>query len=195
MRELSMPSFPGPGKIPSREEAINSVLSSIAMEEAALSHIINAEGEKIQFALTHLKTGGHSDMKMMLDINESAAEMLEQVKDIQLLLVNKLNKILTRLPKTTGLNGKLAHSEITGPPKPCPHKTHCADNNCSNKRSTECPSGKTFGDKLPCPAKPGANIPGSGKYWPPCMCNPYISEYWVPTDEKWKPPVTLNKSR
>jgi len=34
-----------------REDAISQIISSIAMEELGLSHILNAEGEKIQFVL------------------------------------------------------------------------------------------------------------------------------------------------
>lgn len=32
-----------------REEALTMIIASIAMEELALSHILNAEGEKLQF--------------------------------------------------------------------------------------------------------------------------------------------------
>ena len=44
-----MPVFPN--TTITRENAINQILSSIATEELSLSHILNAEGEKIQHIL------------------------------------------------------------------------------------------------------------------------------------------------
>ena len=34
-----------------RDEALTMIVASIAMEELALSHILNAEGEKLQYVL------------------------------------------------------------------------------------------------------------------------------------------------
>ena len=45
---MSMPSFPPDGANLTREEALTMIIASIAMEELALSHILNAEGEKLQ---------------------------------------------------------------------------------------------------------------------------------------------------
>ena len=36
------------------DDSISQILSSVAMEELALSHILNAEGEKLQFFLRTL---------------------------------------------------------------------------------------------------------------------------------------------
>ena len=43
---MSMPQFPPIDSILSRDEAINAILTSIAMEETALSHIINADADR-----------------------------------------------------------------------------------------------------------------------------------------------------
>ena len=42
---MSLPSFPKVDPPIERENAVNQILSSIAMEELGLSHILNAEGE------------------------------------------------------------------------------------------------------------------------------------------------------
>ena len=46
---MSLPTFPATTGL-TRENAINQILSSIAIGELAISHILNAEGEKIQYA-------------------------------------------------------------------------------------------------------------------------------------------------
>jgi len=94
-----MPAFPKPETILTREQAINAILTSIAMEEAALSHIINAEGEKIQQAIEHAKSKGNcSGMRELLEINESAAKVIEQINDLQMLLKNKLRIVAGCIP-------------------------------------------------------------------------------------------------
>ena len=48
---MSLPSFPVVNPPIELEDAVNQILSSIAMEELGLSHILNAEGEKLQYIL------------------------------------------------------------------------------------------------------------------------------------------------
>ena len=45
---MSLPSFPRVDPPIDREDAVNQILSSIAMEELGLSHILTAEGEKLR---------------------------------------------------------------------------------------------------------------------------------------------------
>ena len=48
---MSLPSFPNVDPPVQREDAVNQILSSIAMEELGMSHILNAEGEKLQYKI------------------------------------------------------------------------------------------------------------------------------------------------
>ena len=48
---MSLPSFPNVDPPIRREDAVNQILSSIAMEELGLSHILKAVGEKMQYIL------------------------------------------------------------------------------------------------------------------------------------------------
>ena len=55
---MSMPNIPNlnPTINIDRNDAVNIILSSIGMEELSLSHLLNAEAEKIQFSLGTLET-------------------------------------------------------------------------------------------------------------------------------------------
>ncbi|AWX58432.1 MULTISPECIES: hypothetical protein [Brevibacillus] len=56
-----------------RDDAIHLLLSSIAIEELGLGHIINAEGEKLQFILETLPgvTAPPATISDLLNINQS----------------------------------------------------------------------------------------------------------------------------
>ncbi|MCL2611297.1 MAG: hypothetical protein FWE02_06440 [Defluviitaleaceae bacterium] len=92
---MSLPVFPKE-KI-KREDAINQILSSIAMEELALSHVINAEGEKIQFVLGTLKERKlphKPTIEQVLQVNESVKDVLDVIVSKQILLKSKMQSAL-----------------------------------------------------------------------------------------------------
>ena len=97
---MSLPKFPEPGGL-TRDDAINLILASIAMEEVGLSHVINAEGEKIQYVLGTLEgvTGPENvTIDELLQVNDSVAGLLEQVAANQQALSDKMQAALGVAP-------------------------------------------------------------------------------------------------
>ena len=96
-----------------RDDAINLLLSSIALEELGLSHIINAEGEKIQFALGTLPgvTSPPATISDILLVNQSVRNTIQDLTKKEFLLQNKLDSILST-PISVGPTGP------TGPTGP-----------------------------------------------------------------------------
>ncbi|MCL2839204.1 MAG: hypothetical protein FWE05_00395 [Defluviitaleaceae bacterium] len=80
----------------SREEAINLLLSSIAMEEVALSHVINAEGEKIQYILGTLdiKPTTPATISEILEVNNSVERTLDVAAREQIILKQQMESAL-----------------------------------------------------------------------------------------------------
>ncbi|MCL2840958.1 MAG: hypothetical protein FWE05_09335 [Defluviitaleaceae bacterium] len=80
-----------------RQQATNQIISSIAMNGLALSHILNTEGEKIQYILGTLPTSEHAPptIKDILMANKSVTEMLNTVVNTQILLGNKFIDVLS----------------------------------------------------------------------------------------------------
>jgi hypothetical protein len=71
-------------------------VTSVAYEELALSHILNAEGEKIQYALGTLPGNpNEATIDDVLDVNESVGSMLDTVLDNQMVLSSKLTSALS----------------------------------------------------------------------------------------------------
>lgn len=108
---MSMPSFPPCGADMTKDEALTMIIASIAMEELALSHIINAEGEKLQYILGTLPGGPKpcAGSQEILAVNKSVTELLNTVMQNQMLLKGKLEKAL----EAGG------HAPTPEPPCPC----------------------------------------------------------------------------
>ncbi|MCH6269165.1 MULTISPECIES: hypothetical protein [Neobacillus] len=82
------------------DQTVTLLLASIALEELALAHVINAEAEKLQFALGKLK---HTKTKLspakvsaseLFTINASAERILQDVIKKEMLLQFKLGNVL-----------------------------------------------------------------------------------------------------
>jgi hypothetical protein len=69
-----------------RDDALNCIIASFGLMETALSHILNAEGEKIQKAISF--TNINIDQLMML--NQSVSEILGKISGIEADLKDKL---------------------------------------------------------------------------------------------------------
>jgi uncharacterized repeat protein (TIGR01451 family) len=85
---------------PTLENALNRILASIAMEEVGLSHILNAEGEKIQYALGTLpgQNGQHLLYEQVMKINNSVRKTLMTIAQNQLFLNVKLQNAVNKFP-------------------------------------------------------------------------------------------------
>jgi hypothetical protein len=106
---MSLPTFPfKPGEL-TRDNAINLILTSIAMEEVGLSHIINAEGEKLQYMLGTLSgmTGSAATVDQVLQANESIHKILQTASYNQLFLSSKMENALAASEKS-GENDRIA---------------------------------------------------------------------------------------
>ena len=97
---MSMPSFPNIDPPIQREDAVNQILSSIAMEELGLSHILNAEGEKLQYILGTIPglSGPTATVSDVLAANESVRGLLETAVQNQIFLKSKMQGALTASP-------------------------------------------------------------------------------------------------
>lgn len=90
---MSMPIIQTSENPVSMAQAIVDLLESVALEETALSHILNAEGEKLQryLSLEGLSAGE------ILEVNESVTSMVNSVTSLEILLKDKLEFICCNL--------------------------------------------------------------------------------------------------
>ncbi|MFC8683918.1 hypothetical protein [Brevibacillus porteri] len=104
-----------------QSQVANLLLASIALEELGLSHIINAEAEKLQYVLGTLPglTGPPATISDLLNVNSSVVNTLREITKKEILLNNKLNSVLTAsfiasLTGPTGVTGATGLPGATG---------------------------------------------------------------------------------
>ncbi len=68
-----------------RCQAITDIIESVALEQTALSHILNAEGEKIQKVVADATTTDE-----MLAVNKSVQSMVNAISRLEMILQSKL---------------------------------------------------------------------------------------------------------
>ena len=111
---MSLPTFPQDPSSLTRDGVINQILSSIAMEELGISHIINAEGEKLQYVLGTLSgaSGPDATIEDILNVNASVQKMLQSTTQIQMFLKDKMSDALSasNMQGPTGPTGPMGPS-------------------------------------------------------------------------------------
>ena len=121
---MSQPTFPILDPPIDRETALNQIMVSIAMEELGLSHIKNAEGEKIQFVLGTLPglIDGPPTLEGIIANNDSVREVMYAMTKNQMLLSNKLSMAFDA-PVAFGPTGATGATGATGPFEGAPGAT------------------------------------------------------------------------
>lgn len=69
--------------------AAASLLQSIALEETAISHILNAEGEKLQKMISL-----SCEKKDLIEVNKSVENMVDKITNLEIVLKSKLDLIV-----------------------------------------------------------------------------------------------------
>lgn len=116
---MSLPTFPDMPECCSVEKSVSQILTSIAMEEMGLSHIINSEGEKLQYVLGTLPNGKalNPTIAEILETNESVKDTLGVISMNQAFLFGKMSSALNAYFKIRNSPDSNGGSDC--PVKPC----------------------------------------------------------------------------
>lgn len=72
-----------------REQAVTDIVTSVALEQAAISHILNAGGEELQLAVASSSTN-----QELIDINDSIINLIGTSTKLEEVLLEKLQTVL-----------------------------------------------------------------------------------------------------
>ena len=112
---MSLPTFPQIDPPLTREGSLNEIIASIAAEELSLSHILNAEGEKLQYVLGTLPgLGEAAAFEEVMRVNQSVQDTLSDIMEQQMLLTGKLSAALNA-PVLPGPAGPAGPAGAAGP--------------------------------------------------------------------------------
>ncbi len=89
---MSMPVIQMPENPVTMCQAVTDLIESIALEETAMSHILNAEGEKLQKVISM-----DVDVCKLLEVNDSATDMIHAIANLELVLKDKLEFVSNNL--------------------------------------------------------------------------------------------------
>lgn len=136
---MSLPNIPNITPIIdiSREDALNMLIASIAMEEMGLAHIINAEGEKIQYVLSS-EINRSASVHDIKNINQGVDRIIRDVTKLQMLLQEKLESVMILSEKKPECSCKPKPSPQPPPPVCYPACTLIGcGSGCVNNKSDE----------------------------------------------------------
>jgi len=93
---MSIPQIPDIDCDITRKNSVNVIITSIAMEELAIAHILNAEGEKLQYVLGTLEGTDPGEITLcdIMAVNKSIRETMREARKTERLLQFKLEDIL-----------------------------------------------------------------------------------------------------
>ncbi|RTE00423.1 hypothetical protein EJQ19_31400 [Paenibacillus whitsoniae] len=92
---MSMPTIPPENNRPSLDEVFIDLLKSIALEETAISHLLNAEAEKMQaFVGKELDFPTCPSNEDIINFNETVSQFVDVLVMKEWLLLRKLENIL-----------------------------------------------------------------------------------------------------
>ena len=115
---MSMPTFPKNDPPLTREGSLNEIISSIAAEELSLSHLLNVEGEKLQYVLgTMPGLDEAASLDEVMQVNQSVKDTLAGIMEQQMALTSKLGAVL-KAPTIPGPEGPMGAEGPEGPEGP-----------------------------------------------------------------------------
>ncbi|MEG1806234.1 MAG: hypothetical protein RR327_07575 [Clostridia bacterium] len=76
-----------------RDQAITDLIESVALEETAISHILNAEGEKLQTAIA---ISGVTSAQLLC-VNKSVQSMVNAVTRLEMVIQSKLEMVICEI--------------------------------------------------------------------------------------------------